>query len=79
MSFIKGLIQFIFQSEIIGYHRDKLAVRGLASVVLNGIAEVGIEGIHVASVPRDLDRVTDGTLDAACGGLISAKNLLVYS
>jgi hypothetical protein len=34
------------------------------------VAEVGVEGIDVAAVPRDFNRVADGTLDTACGGLV---------
>jgi len=54
------LIQLILQSEIIRYHRDKLRIGGLAAVVLDGVAKVAVEGIHVAAVPRDLDGVADG-------------------
>ena len=64
------LIQLILQPQIISNHCNKFAIRGFTAVVLDGVAEVGVEGIDVAPVPRDLDGVTDGTLDAACGGLI---------
>ena len=64
------LIQFIFQAEIVGDHRNKLTVCWLPAIVLNGIAEVGIEGIHVTSIPRDLDSVADSALDAGSGGCI---------
>ena len=70
----KNLIQLVFQSEIIRNHGDKFTVGGLAAVVLNGRSEIGIECIHVASVPRDLDRMADGTLDAACRSLIFLCN-----
>jgi len=35
-----SLGEFIFQTQIIGDHGDKLAVCGLASVVLDGISEI---------------------------------------
>ena len=63
-------IQFIFQSQIIGYHRDKLAICGLAAVVLNRVSEIGVKGIDVASVPCDLYCVADSALDTACRCLI---------
>ena len=67
-------IKLISESEIICDHRDKLTVRGLAAVVLHGIAEVGIESVNVASVPRDLNGVADSPLNAACGGLVFLEN-----
>ena len=64
------MIQFIFEAQIIGNHRDKLAIRGFAAVVLYRVAEVGVECIHVASVPSYLDGVTDGALHSAGGRLV---------
>ena len=64
------LIHLILQPQIVSDHRDKLAISGLSSVILNGVAEIRIERIHVTSVPCDLDCVADGALDAACGGLV---------
>ena len=58
-----SLRQFIRQPQIIGDHGDKLAVRRLSAIVLNGVTEIGIERFDVTSVPSDLDRVTDGTLN----------------
>ena len=63
-------IELVFKSEVVSNHRDKFAVGGLSSVVLNGVAKIRIKRIHVASVPRDLNGVSDCTLDAACGGLV---------
>lgn len=51
-------VQFVFKTEIICYHCNKFRVRGLSSVVLNSISEIGVEGINVASVPGYLDCVT---------------------
>ncbi len=39
------LIQLILQSQIIRDHRDKLAICGLSSVVLDCVAKVGIKRI----------------------------------
>ena len=36
------LIKLIFESEIIGDHRDELRIGRLSSGVLDGVAEVGI-------------------------------------
>jgi len=55
------LIQLIFQPQIIRNHGDKLTIRGLTAIILNRISKIGIERIHVPSVPRDLDGVADGT------------------
>ena len=41
---------------------------------MDSISEITIERIDVAAVPRDLDCVADGTLDAACGGLVFLRN-----
>ena len=71
------LVQFVFEAEIIGDHRDEFRIRGLSAVILNGVAEIGIEGIDVTSVPRDLDGVADGALHAACGGLIFLRDAWV--
>ena len=66
----KGLIEFVLESEIVSYHSDKLAIRGLTSVILNGVSKVRIEGIHVAPIPSDLNCVSDCSLDTARGGLV---------
>ena len=41
---------------------------------MDGVAEIGIEGIHVAAIPRDLNSVSNGALDAGCGGRILLRN-----
>jgi len=67
-------IQLVFKPQIISYHGDKLTISRFSSVILNGIPKIRIQRIHVASVPRDLNSMTNGTLDAACGGLIFLRN-----
>ena len=54
----------MFEPDPVGDHRDKLAVGRLAAAVLDGVAEVGIEHLDVAPVPRDLNRMADGAFDA---------------
>ena len=60
--------------KLIADHGDKLAVRGLAARALDRVTEVGAENVHVASVPRDLDRVANGPLHAGRGGFIHLRN-----
>ena len=43
-----GLMNFIFQAKIICDHGDKFTVGRLAPIVLNGVAEVGIESVNVS-------------------------------
>ena len=69
------LIQFVFEPQIICDHRDKLAICGLSSIVLNGISKVTIQRIHVASVPRDLDRVADSISNQLASSLLFLTKL----
>ena len=58
------------QPHLIGDHRDELTVGGFTPQVMDGIAEVAVEGIHIAPVPRHLNGVADGALHAAGGGAV---------
>ena len=58
------------QPHLVSYHRDEFAVGGFAAQVVDGIAEVAVEGIHISPVPRNLDGVADGPLHAAGGGAV---------
>ena len=58
------------QPHLISYHRNELRVGGLTPQVVDGIAEVAIEGIHISPVPRHLDGVADGALHPAGGGAV---------
>ena len=69
----------LIQSHFIGYHRDELRVGGLTPQVVNGIAEVAVEGIHVSPVPCNLDGVADGALHAAGGGTVFLGDLRVQA
>ena len=63
-------MEFVFKTKIVGNHGNKLTIRGLSTIILDSVSKVRIECIHIASIPRDLDGVADGALDAACGGLV---------
>ena len=67
------------QPHLISYHRDELRVGGFSAQVMDGIAEVAIEGIHIAPVPRHLNGVADGPLHAAGGGAVFLGNLRVQA
>ena len=58
------------QPHLIRNHRDELAVGGFSAQVMDGIAEVAIEGVYVSPVPRHLDGVADGPLHAAGGSAV---------
>ena len=58
------------QPHLVGDHRNKFAVGGLATQVVDGVAEVAVEGVHITSIPRHLDGVADGTLHPAGGGAV---------
>ena len=60
----------LIQPHLISYHRDELAVGGFSAQVMDGIAEVAIEGIHVSPVPCHLDGVADSALHTAGGGTV---------
>ena len=57
---LRKLVQFILESEIIRDHGNKFRIGGLSAIVLDGIPKIGVERIHVAAIPRDLDGVADG-------------------
>ena len=67
--FLPNPLPFI-QPHLIGYHRDELRVGGLTAQVMDGIAEVTVEGIHISPVPCNLDSVADGALHAAGGSAV---------
>ena len=62
------LRKLITQSQIVGNHGNELRIGGLAAAVLDGVAEIGVERVDVAAIPRDLDGVADGSLHTAGGG-----------
>ena len=52
------------QAQAVGDHGDELRIRRLALDVRDRVAEKLLQRLDVAAVPRDLDRVPDGALDA---------------
>ena len=58
------------QPHLVSYHRDELRIGGLSAQIVDGIAEVAVQGIHVAAVPRHLDGMADGALHPAGGGAV---------
>lgn len=42
---------FHFQSEPVSNQRNEFTIRGFSFVIIDGVAEEGIDGIHLASVP----------------------------
>ena len=58
------------QPHLIGDHRDELAVGGLSAQVVDGVAEVAVQGVHIAPVPRHLDGMADGALHPAGGSAV---------
>ena len=67
------------QPHLVGYHRNKLTVGGFAAQVMDGIAKVAVEGIHVSPVPCHLDGVADGALHAAGGSAVFLGNFRVQA
>ena len=66
------------EAQTVCYHRDKLAICGLALDVRYGVAEELLQRFDVAAVPRDLDRVERGFrpfLGGASSGSSQAQRL----
>ena len=60
----------LIQPHFVSDHRDEFAVGGFSPQVVDGIAEVAVEGIHIAAVPRHLNGMADGPLHAAGSGTV---------
>ena len=58
------------QPHLVSYHGNELAVGGFSAQVMDGVAEVAVEGVHIAPVPCHLDGVADGALHTAGGGAV---------
>ena len=69
----------LIQPHLIGDHRDELAVGGLAAQVVDGVAEVAVQGVHIAPVPCHLDGMADGALHPAGGGAVALGDLRVQA
>ena len=56
---------FHFQSEPVSNQRNEFTIRGLSLMIIHRIAEKGIDGVYLTSVPCNLDGVADGPFHAA--------------
>ena len=72
---VSACLLMLIQPHLVGDHGDELRVRGLAPQVVDGVAEVAVEGIHIAPVPCHLDGVADGALHPAGGGIVFLGDL----
>ena len=53
--------ELIFKTKIVGYNCYKLGIGRLAATVLNSVSEIGIKGIDIAPVPRNLDSMANSS------------------
>ena len=60
----------LIQPHLVSYHCNELRVRWFSPQVMDGVAEVAVEGVHVSPVPCHLDGVADGALHPAGGGAV---------
>ena len=67
----------LIQPHFVSDHRDELRIGGLAPQVVDGIAEVAVESIHIAPVPRHLNGMADGALHPAGSGTVFLGNFRV--
>ena len=44
---------------------------------MDGVAEIAVEGLHIAAIPRHFDGVADGALHPAGGGAVGLGNLRI--
>ena len=58
------------QPHLVGDHCDEFRVRRFSAQVMDGVAEVAVEGVHITPVPCHLDGVADGALHPAGGGAV---------
>ena len=69
----------LIQPHLVGYHRNKLRIGRLAAQVMDGIAKVAVESVHVSPVPCHLDGVADGAPHAAGGSAVFLGNFRVQA
>ena len=67
------------QPHLVGDHGNELAVGGLSAQIVDGVAEVAVQGVHIAAVPRHLDGMADGALHPAGGGAVALGDLRVQA
>ena len=59
--FLPHPLPFI-QPHLIRDHCNELRIGGLSAQIVDGIAEVAVQSVHIAPVPRHLDGMADGAL-----------------
>ena len=52
------------QGKTVGDHCDELGIRRLAFDIRHGVAEELLQNLYISAIPRDLDGMADGSLDA---------------
>ena len=67
----------LIQPHLVGDHGNELAVRRFSPQVMDGIAKVAVQGVHIAPVPCHLDGMADGALHPAGGGAVALGDLRV--
>ena len=67
------------QPHLIRDHGDELRVCGLSAQVMDGVAEVAVQRVHIAPVPCHLNGMADGALHPAGGGAVALGDLRVQA
>ena len=67
------------QPHLVGDHRNELRVCGLSAQVMDGVAEVAVQRVHIAPVPCHLNGMADGALHPAGGGAVALGDLRVQA
>ena len=60
----------LIQPHLVGNHCNELTVGGFSAQVMDGVAEVTVQSVHITPVPCHLDGMTDGALHPAGGGAV---------
>ena len=66
------------QTEFVRDHGDEFRVGRLATGVVDGVSKVGIQGIQIAPIPSDFNRVADGALHSGGSRLKFFRHRDVY-
>ena len=61
------LVQLVSQPQVIGDHGNEFRVGRFSAAVLDGIAKVSVERIHITPIPRHFNSMTDGAFHARGG------------
>ena len=69
----------LIQPHLVGDHRNEFRICGLSAQVVDGVAEVAVQRVHIAPVPCHLDGMADGALHPAGGGAVALGDLRVQA